>query len=261
MTIAVTVWNENIHETTEPHIMPFYPDGIHGAVAAALEGVLGDEVRVHTATLQQADHGLTEERLEATDVLFWWGHLAHDHVADEIVERVQRHVLGGMGLVVLHSGHFSRIFTRMMGTSCSLSWRDDGDREVLWVTAPGHPLTEGVPSPLVVDAHETYGEFFDVPEPGETIFISSFSGSEVFRSGLTYRRGRGRIFYFSPGDQKYPIYNHPDIQRVLANAARWAASTERHDPPVVTHPSSIRNTPPVSVILPRHPTDLGISSP
>ncbi len=236
-TIRATVWNENLHEVTEPFIMPFYPDGIHGAVASALSQELGDDVKVRIATLDQPEHGLTEDVLEATDVLFWWGHLAHDLVADNVVDRVQRHVLGGMGLVVLHSGHFSKIFTRLMGTTCSLAWRDDADREVVWATAPGHPLTAGVPSPLVIDAHETYGEFFDVPEPDETIFISSFSGSEVFRSGLTYRRGRGRVFYFSPGDQKYPIYLHPDVRRILGNAARWTAGDDAlHRTPEVSHP-------------------------
>lgn len=236
MSIRATVWNENVHEVTEPHIMPFYPHGIHGAVASALREQLGDGVEVTTATLDQPEHGLTEQTLDATDVLFWWGHLAHDRVSDEVVERVQRHVLGGMGLVVLHSGHFSKIFTRLLGTTCSLSWRDDGDREVVWSTAPGHPIAEGVPSPLVIDAHETYGEYFDIPEPDETVFISSFSGSEVFRSGITYRRGLGRVFYFSPGDQKYPIYQHPDVRRVLGNAARWAAGTGPHRVPAVSHP-------------------------
>lgn len=236
MTIRATVWNENVHEITEPQIMPFYPGGIHGAVAAALTEQLGDHVRVGTATLDAPEHGLTEEVLEDTDVLFWWGHLAHDKVSDDVVDRVHRHVLGGMGLVALHSAHFSKIFIRLMGTSCSLAWRDDGDREVVWTTAPGHPIAEGIPSPLVIDGHETYGEFFDVPEPDETIFISSFSGGEVFRSGLAYRRGRGRVFYFSPGDQKYPIYLHSDVRRVLANAAVWAAGTSAHRTPEVSHP-------------------------
>jgi len=236
MTLRATVWNENVHEVTEPHIMPFYPDGIHGAVASALSEHLGDDVEVTIATLDQPEHGLSETALAETDVLFWWGHLAHDRVSDEVVDRVQRHVLGGMGLVVLHSGHFSKILTRLLGTTCSLSWRDDGDREVVWTTAPGHPLTVGVPSPLVIDAHETYGEYFDVPEPDETIFISSFSGAEVFRSGITYRRGLGRVFYFSPGDQKYPVYQHPGVRRVLANAAVWTAGSGAHRTPVVSHP-------------------------
>ena len=218
----VTVWNENVHETTQPEIAEIYPEGIHGAIAGGLRDILGDRVVVGTATLADAEHGLSDEVLAATDVLIWWGHIAHDQVADEIVDRVQRHVLAGMGLVVLHSGHFSKPFIRLMGTTCSLAWRNDGDREVVWTVAPSHPIAAGVAMPLVLDRHETYGEFFDVPTPDELVFVSAHDGGEAFRSGMTFVRGRGRIFYFSPGDQAYPIYHYPQIQRVLANAAQWA---------------------------------------
>lgn len=218
----VTVWNENVHETTQPEIAAIYPRGIHGAVAEGLLELLGDDVIVRTATLADPEHGLTEEVLAETDVLIWWGHNAHDRVADEVVDRVHRHVLAGMGLVVLHSGHFSKPFIRLMGTTCSLEWRNDGDREVVWTVAPSHPIAAGIAMPLVIDHHETYGEFFDVPTPDEVVFVSAFEGGEAFRSGMTFTRGRGRIFYFSPGDQNYPIYHHPQIRRVLANAAGWA---------------------------------------
>jgi trehalose utilization protein len=221
-TTRVIVWNENVHETTQPEIAAIYPAGIHGAIAAGLRGHLGDRVDVRTATLAQPEHGLTEEVLAATDVLLWWGHIAHDQVADEVVARVHRHVLAGMGLVVLHSGHFSKPFVRLMGTSCSLVWRNDGDREAVWTVAPSHPIAAGVEMPLVLDSHETYGEYFDVPAPTELVFISSHEGGEVFRSGMTFVRGRGRIFYFSPGDQAYPVYHDERIRRVLANAAVWA---------------------------------------
>ena len=229
----VTVWNENVHETTQPEIAEIYPEGIHGAIAGGLRDILGDRVVVGTATLADAEHGLSEEVLAATDVLIWWGHIAHDQVAEEIVDRVQRHVLAGMGLVVLHSGHFSKPFIRLMGTTCSLAWRNDGDREVVWTVAPSHPIAAGVAMPLVLDRHETYGEFFDVPAPDELVFVSAHDGGEAFRSGMTFVRGRGRIFYFSPGDQAYPIYHYPQIQRVLANAAQWAhAPGERAIPEV-----------------------------
>jgi len=218
----VTVWNENVHETTQPEIAAIYPEGIHGAIAGGLRGILGERVRVSTATLADPEHGLTDDALDATDVLVWWGHIAHDQVSDEIVDRVQRHVLAGMGLVVLHSGHFSKPFIRLMGTSCSLTWRNDGDRETVWTVAPSHPIAAGIDMPLVIDRHETYGEFFDVPPPEELVFVSAHDGGEAFRSGMTFVRGRGRIFYFSPGDQAYPIYHDPQIQLVLANAAEWA---------------------------------------
>jgi trehalose utilization protein len=155
-------------------------------------------------------------------VLTWWGHAAHGEVADEVVERVHRHVLSGMGLVVLHSGHWSKIFTKLMGTTCTLRWRNEHDRELIWTVDPTHPIAQGVPHPIVVPEDEMYGEYFDVPPPDELIFISSFSGGEVFRSGCTWRRGHGRIFYFKPGDQDYPVYHHPDIRRVIANGVRWA---------------------------------------
>ena len=229
----VTVWNENVHETTQPEIAAIYPRGIHGAVAEGLLELLGDDVSVRTATLADPEHGLTEEVLAETDVLIWWGHNAHDRVADEVVDRVHRHVLAGMGLVVLHSGHFSKPFIRLMGTTCSLEWRNDGDREVVWTVAPSHPIAAGIAMPLVIDHHETYGEFFDVPTPDEVVFVSAFEGGEAFRSGMTFTRGRGRIFYFSPGDQNYPIYHHPQIRRVLANAAGWAHNrSDRRAPEV-----------------------------
>jgi len=229
----VTVWNENVHETTQPEIAAIYPRGIHGAVAEGLLELLGDDVIGRTATLADPEHGLTEEVLAETDVLIWWGHNAHDRVADEVVDRVHRHVLAGMGLVVLHSGHFSKPFIRLMGTTCSLEWRNDGDREVVWTVAPSHPIAAGIAMPLVIDHHETYGEFFDVPTPDEVVFVSAFEGGEAFRSGMTFTRGRGRIFYFSPGDQNYPIYHHPQIRRVLANAAGWAHNrSDRRSPEV-----------------------------
>jgi trehalose utilization protein len=225
MALRVTVWNEGVHEATQPEIAAIYPHGIHGAIAEGLRELLGDEVVVRTATLDDPEHGLSEQALAETDVLLWWGHIAHDRVSDEVVERVREHVLGGMGLIVLHSGHFSKIFIRMLGTTCSLRWRnpEGGERELVWNVNPTHPIAEGVEQPIVIDAQEMYGEFFDIPTPDDLVFISSFTGGEVFRSGVTFTRGRGKIFYFSPGDQEYPVYFHPQVRRVLANGVRWAA--------------------------------------
>jgi len=231
MAVRVTVWGENVHERIEEHVRAIYPDGMHTAVAAGLEALLGDRVRVRTATLDQPDHGLPEAVLEETDVLTWWGHRAHDQVDDTVVERVHRAVLGGMGLLALHSAHYSKIFTRLLGTSCSLRWRNAAERELVWTVDPAHPIAAGVPQPIVIDAQEMYGEPFDIPAPDELVFISSFAGGEVFRGGCCFRRGRGRIFYFSPGDQDYPVYHHPDVQRVIANAALWASPTRTAAPP------------------------------
>ena len=235
--IRITVWNENVHERTQPEIAAIYPSGIHGAIADGLAALLPGAT-IRTATLEQPEHGLTEQVLAETDVLLWWGHIAHDQVDDAIVARVQQAVLGGMGLIVLHSGHFSKIFRTLMGTTCSLRWRNEAERELVWTTNPGHPIAHGVPSPLVIDHQEMYGEYFDVPQPDEQVFISSFEGGEVFRSGITYRRGLGRVFYFSPGDQEYPVYFHPDVRRVLANAAVWAASdADTRSIPQVSNPA------------------------
>jgi trehalose utilization protein len=218
--MRVTVWGENVHERTEDHVRALYPDGMHATIAA---GLAGDGVQTRTATLDQPEHGLTREVLDATDVLTWWGHIAHDEVDDAVVERVHAAVLGGMGLLVLHSGHYSKIFRRLLGTSCSLRWRNEGERELVWTVDPTHPIAAGVPQPIVIEAQEMYGEHFDIPAPDELVFVSSFAGGEVFRGGCCFTRGSGRIFYFSPGDQDYPVYHHPDVRRVLANAAAWAA--------------------------------------
>ena len=159
-----------------------------------------------------------------TDVLTWWGHAAHGEVDDEVVDRVHRHVLAGMGLVVLHSGHWSKIFGKLMGTTCTLRWRSEHDRELVWTVDPTHPIAQGVPNPIVIDEQEMYGEYFDIPVPDELVFISGFTGGEVFRSGCTFKRGFGKIFYFSPGDQDFPVYFHKDVRRVISNGVQWARS-------------------------------------
>ncbi|SFD72243.1 ThuA domain-containing protein [Streptomyces aidingensis] len=233
--LRVTVWNEGRDERLHAEVAARYPRGIHGAIAEGIAEHLGDGARLRTATLDEPEHGLTEQVLAGTDVLTWWGHLAHREVSDEVVERVRRRVLGGMGLIVLHSGHWSKIFTRLMGTTCTLRWRAAGERELVWTLAPGHPIAAGVPHPIVIEQQEMYGEFFDIPVPDELVFVSSFSGGEVFRSGCTFRRGHGRIFYFSPGDQDYPVYHHPDVRRVIANAVRWAAPDGFRGKPKLIH--------------------------
>ena len=232
--LRVTIWNEYVHERRDESVRRIYPDGMQRPIADGLRGELGPGVTVRIATLDEPEHGLTEEALAGTDVLTWWGHAAHDQVSEEVVERVQARVLDGMGIVVLHSGHYSKIFRRLMGTTCSLRWRSDpgGEREVIWTVAPGHPIAAGVPQPIVIPHQEMYGEFFDIPQPDELVFISSFEGGEVFRSGCCYRRGAGRLFYFSPGDQEFPVYHQPEIQKVIANAVAWCAgAAASNDPP------------------------------
>jgi trehalose utilization protein len=184
--------------------------------------------------LQEPEHGLPEAVLCETDVLTWWGHTAHEEVSDAVVERVHDRLLAGMGLIVLHSAHFSKIFRRLTGTTCTLRWREAGERELVWTVNPGHPIAEGVPDPLIVPRQEMYGEYFDIPQPDELVFISSYEGGEVFRSGCCYYRGAGRVAYFSPGDQEFPVYHQPEIQRVIANCVAFALNVEmdeRYDKP------------------------------
>jgi len=219
--LNVVVWGENIHEHRNPKVGAIYPRGMHEAIAEGLRAS-GDDLEVTTATLQQPEHGLTSARLAATDVLLWWGHLAHGEVADAIVDRVQARVLEGMGLLVLHSGHHAKIFRRLMGTTCSLTWREAAERERLWVCQPGHPIAQGIDRCFELPAEEMYGEPFAIPAPDEQVFISWFEGGEVFRSGCCWHRGNGRIFYFRPGHEMYPTYHDANIRRVLANAVRWA---------------------------------------
>ncbi|MDQ0114489.1 trehalose utilization protein/galactose mutarotase-like enzyme [Paenibacillus harenae] len=225
--IRVTIWNEFIHERTEAKVAAIYPHGIHAAIAVGI-GTNGFEIRI--ATFDQPDHGLSQETLQNTDVLIWWGHLAHEQVSDEVVERIYNRVLSGMGLIVLHSGHRSKIFKKLMGTTCDLKWRSDAERERLWVVDPSHPITEGLGEFFELPIEEMYGEFFDIPAPEELIFISWFQGGEVFRSGCTYSRGLGKIFYFRPGDQEYPTYYNKNVLRVIANGVRWAASPHGPEP-------------------------------
>ncbi len=218
--MRVTIWNEFRHERNNEEVAKIYPEGLHATLADALKE---KDFEVRTATLDEPEHGLTGEVLNSTDVLLWWGHIAHDEVSDAVVDRVHERVLNGMGLIVLHSGHFSRIFKKLMGTTCDLKWRHD-DTERLWVVAPGHPIAEGIGEYIELE-EEMYGEHFDVPQPDELVFVSWFGGGEVFRSGLCYRRGSGRVFYFRPGHEENPSYHNPNVLRVIENAVRWAAPT------------------------------------
>ncbi|AKG33921.1 ThuA domain-containing protein [Paenibacillus durus] len=225
--VKVTVWNEYRHERNDDKIAAVYPEGIHGQIASFLKDA-GLDVR--TATLDEPEHGLTEEVLNNTDVLVWWGHVAHKEVRDEIVDRVHQRVLQGMGLVVLHSGHMSKIFMKLMGTSCDLKWREAGEKERLWVMNPSHPIAEGIGEYIELEHEEMYGTHFDVPAPDELIFVGWFEGGNVFPSGSTYRRGNGKIFYFQPGHESYPTYYHPEIQKVIVNGVNWCEPTKRAYP-------------------------------
>lgn len=216
----VTVWNEYRHEKQDAAVAEIYPEGLHEAIAQPLRD---EGLSVRTATLDEPEHGLTTELLAQTDVLIWWGHRAHQEVSDAIVDRVQERVLAGMGLIVLHSAHFSKIFKRLMGTSCELKWREAGEKERVWIVEPGHPIAAGLGAYFEIPHAEMYGERFDIPAPDTQVFISWFEGGEVFRSGCCYHRGSGKVFYFQAGHETHPIYYQAEVQRVISNAVRWAA--------------------------------------
>ncbi len=221
-TIRVTVWNEFRHEKHADHpASTIYPKGMHEAIAGHLRKQ--PDMKVRTATLDEPEHGLTEAVLADTDVMTWWGHLAHGEVSDATVDKVQQRVLEGMGLIVLHSGHFSKIFQRLMGTTCNLIWREADEKERLWVIDPSHPITEGFDAYFELPMEEMYGERFDIPQPDEQVFISWFQGGEVFRSGCCWHRGRGKVFYFRPGHESYPTFKDANVLKVIENAVRWAA--------------------------------------
>lgn len=232
--IQVLVWGEYRHEKKNPKVAALYPRGMHETIADFLRA--SDGLAVRTAWLDQPEHGLTEEVLEGTDVLVWWGHMAHGEVSDEVVERVRRRVLEGMGLIALHSAHYSKIFKSLMGTTCSLKWRESTDKERVWNVNPSHPITQGIGDFFEIPAEEMYGEPFGIPAPDELLFISWFTGGEVFRSGATWQRGNGRIFYFRPGHETYPSYHQAEVQRVITNSVHWAK-------PLVRIPDACPNSP------------------
>ena len=222
--IRVTVWNEYVHERSDEKVKEIYPNGIHGAIADFLKS---DDIEVRCATLDDEECGLTKEVLDNTDVLLWWGHMCHNKVPDEVAMRVRDAVLEGMGAIFLHSAHHSKPFRFLMGTSCNLGWREDGDLERVWISKPSHPIVQGIDRYFEIPHEEMYGEPFDIPEPDQLIMMGWYEGGEVFRSGCCYNRGNGRVFYFQPGHESYPTYYIPEVQRIIKNAVHWAAPTYR----------------------------------
>ncbi|MCR5623492.1 MAG: ThuA domain-containing protein [Treponema sp.] len=217
--LRVTVWNEGRHEQTDEQVRRIYPEGIHGCIASFLKQ--DPSLSVRTACFDEAEHGLSEEVLKDTDVLVYWSHMLQEEFSDAVARRAQEQVLAGMGLVALHSAHYSKLMRLLMGTTMTLRWRH-GDRERLFVTSPSHPIAAGLPPFFELPQEEMYGEYFDIPKPDDVVFTGWFAGGEVFRSGCTFQRGKGRIFYFQPGHEEYPIYHDHNIQQVIRNAVYWA---------------------------------------
>ena len=229
--IRVTIWNEYFHEAVikMENVLANYPKGIHSCLASFLK----DEFEVRTVTqynedgTMKEDAGITQELLDNTDVMLWWAHAGHRHVPDEAAQMVADAVRRGMGMVFLHSAHLSKPFRFLMGTSCTLHWRDDGDWERLWVVAPSHPIAQGLGEYIRIPHDEVYGEPFGIPEPDKLVFIGAYEGGEVFRSGCCWVRENGKVFYFQPGHETFPVYHIPEIQTVIKNAIRWAYTPRR----------------------------------
>ena len=222
--IKVTVWNEYLEELQYEHVAKVYPNGIHECIREFLEK--DPEIQVRCVTLRMEDQGLSDEILNDTDVLIWWGHQAHDEVTEENVQRVKQHVLDGMGLIALHSAHYSNPMKELLGTSMCVRWKH-GEREKLVCVAPSHPIAEGITEPVILEKEEMYGEYFDIPKPDDVIFTGWFSCGEVFRSGCTFHSGYGKIFYFQPGHEEYPVYYIPEVQKIIKNAAFLAMTPEK----------------------------------
>ncbi|MDF2567181.1 MAG: trehalose utilization protein ThuA [Oscillospiraceae bacterium] len=237
MSINVTIWNENRHEKDENHAASkVYPNGIHNTIKEALS--MNENLVIRTATLDEDYCGLPDEVLDQTDVLIWWGHSAHAEVPDSLAEKIQQAVLKGMGFIALHSAHLSKPFVRLMGTSCTLQWRDN-DRERLWNVNPSHPIAKGIDKYIELPREEMYGEFFDIPKPDDVVFLGWFAGGEVFRSGCTFQRGYGKVFYFQPGHEEYPVYHDQNIQQILRNAVDWATPLARREELSCPNPASL----------------------
>ncbi len=234
--LNVTIWNENVHEKSNPAVRKLYPEGIHGSLAKSLAA---PDLEIRTATLEEPEHGLTEDVLNNTDVLLWWGHAAHEKVDDKIVTRVLQRVWEGMGFIALHSAHMSKVFTALNGTSGKLHWREVGELERLWVVDPSHPITAGLPEHFELPYEEMYGEPFMIAGDAKVLMMSWFEGGEVFRSGFTLQRGNGKLFYFRPGHETFPSFYDPNVLKVISNAIRWAKPTVSMPYPVTNVPEAL----------------------
>jgi trehalose utilization protein len=224
----VLVWNEYSDEQKKGKIKEVYPEGLHTEIVNFLKKA---GYNADYSIIEMPENGLSQEALDNTDVLIWWGHCMHDKVSDETVLRVINRVYAGMGIIFLHSSHMSKPFVRLMGTTCTLKWREASENERLWIVNPIHEITEGLNEKIEIEQDEMYGEYFDIPIPDELIFIGWFKGGEVFRSGVTYKRGLGKVFYFQPGHETYPVFKNKDIQKVIINAVKWAAPKTKYKKP------------------------------
>jgi trehalose utilization protein len=199
-----------------------YPEGINGAIAKYLRTLPNLEVRA--ASINDPEQGIAKSALDSTDVLIWWAHRTHKEIDDgRALEAVRQIRERGLGFIAIHSAHYAKIFKMILDSACDLGgWRVGGKPESLKCVAPTHPIAQGV-GDFTIPHTEMYNEPFKVPPPEATIFLSTWEGGEEFRSCNTWTAGRGRVVYFRPGHETYPIYFQEKPLRVIANAVLWCA--------------------------------------
>ena len=222
--IRVVIWNEFRHEKTKSSVKALYPDGLHAAIKSFLD--TNDDMEVRLAALDDPDQGLPDEVLDNTDVLLWWGHMAHGEVNDELVAKIQKRVyLGKMGFIALHSGHHSKPFKAIVGTNGNLSWGRN-QKEIMWNLLPAHPIAKGIPDHFLIEEEELYSEPFYIPQPDALVFGAWFEDGHIMRAGCCFLRGAGKVFYFQPGHETCRSYFNPYVQKIITNAVRWAVPNE-----------------------------------
>ena len=222
--IKVVIWNEFRHERTKEKVKAIYPDGLHAAIKQYLDAN-NEDMDITLAALDDPEQGISDELLESTDVLIWWGHAAHDEVNDELVKKIQARVYAGMGFIALHSAHHSKPFKAIVGTNGNLSWGRN-QKEVIWNMMPQHPIAKGIPDHFLVEEEELYCEPFYIPQPDALVFGGWYEDGYIFRSGCCFLRGAGKVFYFQPGHESCRSYHNPYVLKIIDNAIRWAAPSD-----------------------------------
>lgn len=224
----VVAWSEG-SANVDPASKVVYPNDINSAIAEGLKPLESQGWEVLRASLGDPDQGLSDERLNSTDVLIWWGHKKHNQVSDELVGKIVKRVKEqGMGFIGTHSAHFSKPLKKLLGTPCS--WREyvlDGTTVEISVKEPNHPICKGVSNFTI--PIERYGEPFAVPTPESVpldgLYTRPNGQKEPGRMGLCWTIGKGKVFYFTPGHETFPDYFRPQVRTIFINAVQWAAGT------------------------------------
>lgn len=220
-TRKVLVWSEG----TAPKNV--YPNDINAAIAEGLKPLKGWEVQA--VSINDPDQGLPDDLLNSASALIWWGHQRHGDVKDELVAKIKTRVTEeGMGFIATHSAHYSKALKAILGTPCGWSYyTDDGAKLDMVVKAPTHPICKGVKD-FTIPHTERYGDPFQCPTPETVLFDGIYTmkddKTEHCLQGFTWTIGKGRVMYFQPGHEGYPIYFMPEVQQIFRNGVQWVAS-------------------------------------